>query len=46
LAWAPPDTVVVGVWVDDEGRVTEVDASPVPGAYVSRPSADPMRTLP
>ena len=46
LAWAPPDMVVVGVWVDHDGRVTEVDASPVPGSYVSRPSAEPMRTLP
>lgn len=46
LAWAPPGMVVVGVWVDDEGRVTEVDASPVPGEHASRPGAEPMRALP
>ncbi len=45
LTWAPPDMVVVGVWVDDEGRVTEVDASPVPGEHASRPGAEPLRPL-
>jgi hypothetical protein len=41
LTWAPPGMVVVGVWVDDEGRVSEVDASPVPGEHESRPGAEP-----
>lgn len=45
LTWAPPDMVVVGVWVDDEGRVTEVDASPVPGERVSGPGSEPIGRL-
>ena len=45
LTWAPPDMVVVGVWVDDEGRVTEVDASPVPGERVSGPGSEPIGPL-
>lgn len=43
LSWAPPDMVVVGVWVDPDGQVEEIDASPVPADAAPLPGSGVSR---
>lgn len=45
-AWVPPGMPVVGVWVDQDGRVTEIDTAAGPGYEASTSSPGAGRAAP